>query len=365
MIQPSSAQRTGRYDRQWITQLRLKNQSIHRLGQQTAYEVVRSLGAVQAQDYSQALWAIGLRMQHARAAEVECAIAEKQIVLTWALRGTLHLVAAEDVDWIIKLLTPRILAKSKPRLKALEIDSSLLSRCEDLIYRALKENMRMTRADLMGLLEEAGIVTGKGRGYHLLWYLAQIGMICMGPVEGKQQTFVLLEDWLPRRKGVSAEEALKELAERYFTGHGPATFHDFAWWAGLTLTEARAGVEAAKEALHSEKIAGVEYWMGKHEIKGDEEQPRVQLLPGYDEYLLGYKDRSVVLGPNHASLVVPGNNGVFKPMLIVDGQIAGTWRRTMTKDRIDISIHSFSANQAWCAESLEQATQRYCHFVTR
>ncbi|MEF2968630.1 winged helix DNA-binding domain-containing protein [Paenibacillus sp. M1] len=348
-------------DKQWIAQCRLRNQRINRPGELTASDVVRRLGAIQAQDYSQALWAVGLRMQQAHASEVENAIAEKHIVLTWAMRGTLHLVTAEDVHWMIKLLAPRILSKSQPRLKQMGLDSKLLSHFEDLIYQALKEKKRMNRAELMALLEDKGFVTKNGRGYLLLWYLAQIGLICLGPMEGKQQTFVLLEEWLPNRKSYSKEESLKEIAERYFTGHGPATVHDFAWWSGLTVTEARTGIEAAALALHSEKIAGVEYWMGPDSAKGNESG--VFLLPGFDEYLLGYKDRSAVLEKKFAPFIVPGNNGVFKPMLIVDGQIEGTWSRKIKKDGVDISVSPFSPTTPWSVESLDQSIQRYRKFV--
>lgn len=345
-----------------IAYRRMRNQCIAWVKGRTSREVIQRLGALQAQDYTQALWAIGLRMHDANAAEIEQAIADKQIVLTWAVRGTLHFVPAEDVNWMLKLLTPRILAKDKRRLEQLELDTKVIAQCENIIYGALKEQKRMNRPALMGLLEGAGFNTKNQRGYHLLWYLAQTGLICMGPMEEKQQTFVLLEDWVHKNNKLSVEESLKELAKRYFSGHGPATPHDFALWSGLTITEARRGIEMAQETLYMESFEGLEYWMGKNIATDIDEQSTVCLLPGYDEYLLGYKDRSAVLKAEQAPLMVPGKNGVFAPMIIVDGQIAGTWKRTIKKDGIDIAIRSF-AELGFRKELVIEETRRYCKFI--
>ncbi|CAG7614138.1 winged helix DNA-binding domain-containing protein [Paenibacillus allorhizosphaerae] len=345
-----------------IAYRRLLNQRIAWAKQKEPDEVLRGLGGVQAQDYAQALWAIGLRMQDATAADIERAIVNKKIVLTWAIRGTLHFVPAEDVKWMIKLLTPRILAQDKRRLEQLEIDPQLIAQCEALIRDALEDKSRILRPNLMKLLEDAGIDTKNQRGYHLLWYLAQIGLICLGPMEGKQQTFVLLDEWVQHDKKLSVEESLQQLAKRYFTGHGPATLHDFAWWSGLTVAEARQGIEAAQKALHSEKIDGHEYWMGKDSAVETKEQSFVCLLPGYDEYLLGYKDRGAVLAAEHAPLIVPGKNGVFAPMLIVDGQISGVWKRTIKKDGVDLVIHPFT--ELTCTEDrIIEAARRYSEFI--
>lgn len=326
------------------------------------HEVIQSLGAMQAQDYAQALWGIGLRTPDADAAEVERAIADKKILLTWAIRGTLHCVPAADAKWMLRLLTPRILNKSKRRQEQLEIDSKLIARCETLIYRALQDQGRISRPNLMKLLEDAGIDTKNQRGYHLLWHLAQKGFICLGPMEEKQQTFVLLDEWVRNDNELSEEESLRELAKRYFTSHGPATLHDFAWWSGLKISEARQGIEAAQTALCSEKLDGHEYWMSAYSPVASVEQSIVRLLPGFDEYLLGYKDRSAVLAAEYASLIVPGNNGVFFPMLVIDGQVAGTWKRTIKKNQVNLAIQPFVKLERY-EESIAEAARRYSEFV--
>ncbi|WMT43177.1 winged helix DNA-binding domain-containing protein [Paenibacillus sp. D2_2] len=259
--------------------------------------------------------------------------------MTWPMRGTIHFVPAEDVKWMLKLLATRTLAKDARRQKQLELNQEIIERVKQMFYDVLCGNKRKTRPQLMQMLEEEGISTKNQRGYHLLWYLSQSGLICQGPREGKQQTFVLLEEWVPSAKEFSMEESIGILAERYFTGHGPATVQDFAWWAGITLSNARQGIEAAKSRLVSDKINGQEYWWaGSLQDGSMEERPSVYLLPGFDEYLLGYKDRSAVLRAEYAPRIIPGNNGMFMPTIVIDGQIAGIWKRSIKSKGIDIEF---------------------------
>jgi hypothetical protein len=318
---------------------------------------------LQAQDYHQALWAVGVRMQSVTAADIEQSIADRKIMLTWPMRGTIHFVPPEDARWMLKLLAPRVLARDTRRLEQLELNQKIIERCRQIFNDALQGNKRISRPNLMQLLEEDGISTNNQRGYHLLWYMAQTGLICLGPREGKQQTFVLLDEWVPATKELSRNEALALLAERYFTSHGPATIQDFSWWAGITLADARQGVEAAQSRLVSEKINGQDYWMAENfQVGLTDEGPTVYLLPGFDEYLLGYKDRSAVLRAEYAPHIVPGNNGVFMPTIVIDGQVAGKWKRTIKKKGIDIEFYLFAPldNRE---DSIIEAAGRYCRFM--
>src|SRR5215210_7752775 len=279
-----------------IARQRLANQRIEGEKFERPEEVVRWLGAMQAQDYPQALWAIGLRLRTATVEDVEQAISDGKIVRTWPMRGTLHFVPPEDVGWRLELSASRILARDGRRLAQLGLDEGIMERCKELFYEALKGNRRLTRPEMMRVLEEAGVGTEKQRGYHILWYLSQSGVICPGPMHGKQQTFVLLDEWVSQSRALSREEALAELAARYFASHGPATVHDLAWWAGLTVTEVRSGLEAAMPELVSEKIEGKEYWMADDAPDhAAHDGSSVHLLPAFDEFLLGYKDRGAVL----------------------------------------------------------------------
>jgi hypothetical protein len=251
----------------------------------------------------------------------------------------------------------------KRRQRQLELDAQTVARCERLIGGALRERKRMTRSELMELLEQAGIHTKQQRGYYILWLLAQTGLICPGPLEGKQQTFVPLGDWVPEPRELSGEEALRELAIRYFTGHGPATVHDFSWWSGLTVTEAKKAAADADGVLFCETIGGTAYWSGETGgAEGAGAESEIALLPGYDEYLLGYRDRSAVLKPEHAPKIVPGGNGVYAPMPVVRGEIAGIWRRSVGKRGVELTVHPFGHSGVSEAQ-LAAAARRYGEFL--
>ena len=318
--------------------------------------IVHHLGAMQAQAYGQALWAIGLRTQGGTAASIEQAISDRKIVRTWPMRGTIHFVPAEDAKWMLRLSAARMLARTRRRHEQLELNNGITQRCEKIFYSALQGGMTLRRSEMMTLLEHAGISTTGQRGYHLLWYAAQTGLICMGPMQNNEQTFVLLDDWVPGAQELSRGDALAELANRYYTAHGPATVHDFAWWAGLTVTDAKAGLEAAKPGLVSEPLNGKEYWRPTTS-PGDEtrDQRDVYLLPGFDEYLLGYQDRSAVLAAEDADKVVPGRNGVFLPTIVAGGKVVGTWKRELRRGAIEITIRPFVQPVDWDVQVFEAA----------
>jgi hypothetical protein len=345
-----------------IARLRLLNQRIAGAKCVDPVAVVRWMGALQAQDYGQAMWAVGIRMQAPSLAAVEQALANQQLALTWPMRGTIHLVPAEDAAWMVQLLAPRMLKGQGRQLKQLEIDEAVLDRSRTAFYEALQGGQRLTRAGMMLRLQQAGINPEGQRGYFLLRYLAQEGHICLGPLDGRQQTFVLLPEWAPNARQLAREEGLAELARRYFTSHGPATVHDFANWTGMSVTDARQALEAVQAGLVSEQIAGKVYWFAAGETFAAAAAPEVQLLPGFDEYLLGYKDRQAVLEAEHAAKVVPGGNGIFKPMVVVDGQIVGTWKRTLRKGAVDVAVSFFGAAQA-SPEAVAAAAGQYCAFL--
>ncbi len=339
---------------------RLFNQRIEGEKFEKPDEVVRWLGAVQAQDYMQALWAIGLRLRSATVSDVERAISDGKILRTWPMRGTIHFVPPEDAGWMLELSATRMLARDGRRQEQLGLNEEILERCKDLFYDALRGGRRLSRPGMMALLEEAGISTEKQRGYHILWYAAQSGLICLGPMQDKQQTFVLLDEWAPDSRKLSREESLAELCRRYFAGHGLATVHDFARWAGLTVTETRTELEAAE--LVPEEIEGKEYWTAAAPAHADHEKSGVHLLPGFDEYLIGYKDRSAVLATEHASKIVPGKNGVFLPTIVVGGQVVGTWKRKLKKNSIDVTLSPFTQLGS-LEEKVVEAARSYGDFI--
>ena len=304
-------------------------------------EAVAWLGAVQAQDFSAALWAIGLRLTEGTAEDVERAIAERLIVRTWPMRGTLHFVAAADARWMIELLAGRPAAAAANRLVSYGIDRGVLSRARRVLTRALEGRRALTRTAIYSALEDAGIATGHQRGLHILWRLAQDCVICFGPRDGKQPTFTLFDEWLPDARTLPREEALARLADRYFRSHGPATVRDFAWWSGLQVSEAHRAVALAGERLVEELHDGQPFWSAEMGGGALDVRGYLQILPAFDEFLVGYTDRTAVLDASRSGDVFRG--GLIHPVVVHDGRVLGTWRRTMTRREVVCSVAPFVA----------------------
>jgi Winged helix DNA-binding domain len=346
-----------------ITHCRLINQQIVGAKFTRPSEIVSRLGAVQAQDYLGGLWAIGLRSATSTEADIEKAIANRTIIRTWPMRGTLHFVTPADVRWMLELLTPPVIAASKRRQQQLEIDDKTLARCRARFTKALQGGRQLTRNAMYSLLEGARIATGSERGYHILWRLAQEGIICFAAREGKQPTFALLEGWAGLAKRLEREEALAELTKRYFIGHGPATLQDFAWWSGLRISEAKTGLEMVESSLRKETDGTKIYWTSPEPTARPADIPIAFLLPAFDEYMLGYKDRSAVLDPQHARNLLPDNNGRFLGTMIMNGRVVGTWKRTLKKTRIQMIMEPFSSLNKVAKQAFVLATERYGEFI--
>jgi hypothetical protein len=343
---------------------RLKNQSLYRNKFEKAEDVVKWMGAIQAQDYHQALWAIGVRMQSAAKQDIEQAIADKKILRTWPMRGTIHFVPALDVKWMVELSAERMLKKSRRIHESLELSEDVMLKCTKLFSDVLQGNKRYTRSQMIDLLEESGINTKNQRGYQILWYTSQIGLICQGPMQEKQQTFVLVDEWVPNAKKRSKNEALVELTKRYFASHGPATIQDFVWWSGLTSKDAKMGIELAKPEIYSQRTNEKEYWMSeKVPNQGEMDVKSINMLPGFDEYLLGYKDRSTALAAEHASKITPGNNGIFLPTLVVDGKVIGTWKRKQKKNSVEITVNLFEKDASVQEQQILEEARKYSKFI--
>ena len=345
-----------------IAALRLHNQQIASTRFGKPEQVVAWLGGMQGQDYAGAKWSIGLRLPKATDADVERAIGKRRILRTWPMRGTLHFVAAADVRWMLALTSPGNIAGSARRRQNLELDDKTLARCRELFIKALRGGKQKTRDELYALLQRAGIPTDGQRGYHILWNSALHGLICFAAARGREQTFALLDEWVAPAKDKTQDEAAAELALRYFASRGPATLQDFIWWSGLSAGVARAGFEAIKSHLAQEAADGKIYWM-LPDIALAHEQARAFALPGFDEYLLGYKDRSAVLAAAHAEKVCPGGNGVFAPTIVVDGRVVGTWKRSIGKSSVEFAAFAFTTLNKAERRAFNEAAQRYAAFV--
>lgn len=350
----------------YIADRRLHNQHISQAAFERPADVVAWMGAVQAQDYTGALWAVALRTVGATAAEVEQAIADRAIIRTWPMRNTLHFVAAADIRWMLELLAGRVIANSEVRARWLEVDDRVLARSRGLVVRALEGGKQLRRDVMYRHLEAARIPTAGGRGLYILSRLSLEGLLCFGARDGKQPSFALLDEWVPQARTVARDEAMAELARRYFTSHGPATLPDFIWWSGLRAADARAALEMAKPHLVQEVIDGQTYWlapsMAANGTVAGLASPTVYLLPSYDEYTVAYKDRTAVLDPVYAKQASTGN-GIFYPTLVLDGQVVGTWRRALKKETVTIMLNPFERINRAEKRALAAAADRYAKFL--
>ncbi|GIH80520.1 winged helix DNA-binding domain-containing protein [Planobispora longispora] len=315
-----------------VALLRLAAQHIAGPGLPGPAEVVRRLTAVQAQDPAGVVTSVALRAAAGTRQAVESAFDAGEIVKSWPMRGTLHLVVAEDLPWILGLTAPRILASAAARRAELGLDAPTLERARRLAVDALAGGNRLRRDELLAAWREGGLDTTGQRGYHMVGNLAQTGTLCFGPVRDGEQLLVLVEEWIPRPRRLEREEALGELALRYFTGHGPATVKDFTRWTSLLAADVRAGLALARPRLARLDVGGVEHLMAPETpalLDACRDRARgVFLLPGFDEFILGYQDRGAVLAAEFADRIVPGGNGVFRPTVVADGRVLGTWKHT-------------------------------------
>jgi hypothetical protein len=347
-----------------VAKRRLQNQLISKTRFDEPADVVRWFGAVQAQDYLAALWGVGLRTRSADERAIEQAIAARQIVRTWPMRGTLHFVAPNDIHWMLELLTPRVVRATRARHRQLELDDKVFAQSERVLVRQLEGGRQVTRPALYEALDAARIATKESRGLHIIGHLAQKGIICFGPRAGKQATLVLLDEWIPNATRLHRDAAIVELTQRYFTSHGPATMQDFAWWSGLTLAEIRLGLEGAASHLVHETIGDRTYWLaaGSSRREARASAARAHLLPAFDEYTVAYSDRSAVLHPKYAKRVNAGG-GIFNPIVVVDGQVLATWKRSIEKDKVLISVMTFDRLSIRQRQAVDRAARRYAKFL--
>lgn len=346
-----------------IAAARLANQGIAEPFAGTPERTVARMLAMQAQDYAGSLWAVGLRTRDSTEADIERAIAQRRIVRTWPMRGTLHLLAAEDVRWMLALTGARMSALNAGRIDRMYgLDAAAMKRCRKIVEKVLRNGEPVPRTDLYAAFEKAGIETGASRGINILGHLAQDAVICGGPKLGKQASYVLADAWLPASKPLPREEALAALASRYFRSHGPATAHDLAWWSSLTLKDVSAAIAGAKGSLVHETIDGTTYWSFADAAEHTAAAKQIHLLPPFDEYLVAYRDRDVPLDPAFGPRVI-GINGLFNASLVSDGRVAATWKRRAKNGAVAIDLSPLRPLRREERSALGTPSQRYAAFL--
>ena len=330
----------------------------------TPREVVRWLGAVQAQDYAAARWALGVRLpdEAATDASIERAIAAGAVIRTHALRGTWQLVTPADVRWMLALVTPRLVARSATRHRQLGLDAATFRRSNGALEKALRDGNHLTRDELAAALRSVGISTAGQRLAHLLARAELDALICAGARRGKQSTYALLDHRAPNPPASFArDEALAELARCYFRSRGPATIGDFTWWSGLTASDSRDGLESVKSTLVSDVVEGQTYWR-TGEPHTTIPSTAAYLLPAFDEYLVAYQHRDAVLDPKHVKRLNAGG-GMLDPCVVLDGYVIGTWRRVFVRTTVAIEIDLFKTPTSRELRAILVAAERYGKFL--
>jgi hypothetical protein len=339
---------------------RLHSQQLEHTRLEKPGEVVTWLGAVQAQDYAGAKWSIGLRLPDSTDAGIEQAIADNAFFRTWAMRGTLHFVAASDIRWLLALVAPRIIARNARRYSELELDERTLARSNAVLAAALQGGEQLNRSELLANLEQNDISTRGQRAAYMLQRASLDGLICQGVMRRNDPTYMSLDESLPETRAMEHDEAVVELARRYFTSRGPATLQDFVWWSGLSTADARAGLQEIKPQLIRETIEGRTYWLSRP--VPEDSSSTVYLLPGFDEYLLSYRDRSASLDAVYAKTLNAGG-GVLNPTIVAEGRVAGTWKRAFKKDSVVVTVSTFAPLGEAEDRALSAAVERYSRFV--
>ncbi len=330
-------------------------------GPATVAGLVEWFGAMQAQDMNSGLWSLGARLPGSTVDEINAALERREAVRTWPMRGTVHLVPPADVHWMLEVMGERALAGVEKRRQSLGLDATTADRAAEVLGAALTGGRRLTRAECLAALIDGGIeVTGQ-RGYHLLWYAAQRGVSVIAPHVGKEQTFALLDEWVPEPRRPARDEALGIIALRYFRGHGPATRRDLAGWTGLTMTDVRTGVAVAGDALTAVEVDGVEMLMSAEAV--GVERDDWLALPGFDEYMLGFKDRSMMLGAGQLQAVVPGGNGMFRSTIVRNGRVAAVWTRTLTCKGVTVTVEPLTDFTSSDRHSIAAALQSYADYL--
>ena len=323
-----------------IAHARLLQQQISATQHSSIPALVEYMGALQSQDYGMSAWAIGLRLPGSTLADVEAALDEGSIIRTHVLRPTWHIISAKDIYWMLAISAEKIKALMKPMDRQLELNDKIYSKSNKIIEKALSGGEQLTRDALALALQHARINTAENRMAHLLMRAELDALICSGKRSGNTRTYALLSERVPQKKSISREEALAMLAKRYFCSHGPATVQDFSWWSGLNLTAATAAIALVKDELAGAKLANQQYWFSAALTLSPTRSKSTYLLPAFDEFIVGYRDRTASLPAQHQRTVITVN-GIFYPTLLVNGQVAGTWKRTIEKGQLVVETSPF------------------------
>ena len=345
-----------------IINWRLRNQRLTGTPLATPADAVSWLGAVQAQEYGDATWALALRTRRTGGEDIERSFAAGAILRTHVLRPTWHFVSPADIRWMLSLTGPRISRAMATYHRRFELDAAVFRKSEKAIAGALRDGAQRTRQELKTALQRAGVNTDGAQRLAFLTIQAEVdAVMCSGGRRGNQFTYALLDDRVPATRTLSRDAALAELTRRYFTSHGPAQLHDFTWWSGLTVADARAGLEMIGRELAAETHDGRTYWSAPTTVRALAKPEPANLLGLYDEYLIAYKDRSAALDLarwKRATALDP-----FSAPVIAGGRAIGSWKKKVTGGRAVITLTPFGRLGRSETRAVDGAAGRYAAFL--
>jgi hypothetical protein len=345
-----------------ISAIRLENQQIKGTKFRKVQDLVEWMGAMQAQDFSMAKWAIGARLPDATDEMATEAFQKGEIVRTHLLRPTWHIVTSKDIHWILELTSPHIKPLLRLRHRDLELSELTINRSKSVIEKSLVGGKHLTREEIMLQLQSSGITTEGQRASHLMLICELDGLVCSGKPNGNKQTYTLLDEWVSKTSSISRDEALAELAKRYFRSHGPATIQDFIWWSGLPVKDAKNALEMVKSEFISTKIDERIFWFSESNSDSGGEKTKAYLLPAYDEFIISYRDRTDSLLAVDFKKAV-SENGLFRPIIVVNGKVIGIWKRQQMKNQLLIIPEYFSRVTQNEQEQIDTASKQYGHFL--
>ncbi len=346
-----------------IARRRLRNERLVGAPFASAVEAVRWLGAVQAQDYAGAKWALGQRVRRCTDADVDAAYDRGDILRTHVMRPTWHFVVPEDIRWMLALTAPQVKAKMAYYDRQLALDAPTYARTNAAIARALEGGRHLTREELGKALAAAGVTATGQRLGHIVFRAELDALVCSGPRRGKQFTYALLDERVPPAPPLARDEALAALARRYFTSHGPAQLVDFAWWSGLTVADAKAAVAMLADDLVHADVDGKRYWLAPAKMPPKLASPVVHLLPNYDELLIAYKDHGPSVDPALTRGVGPRDAVFANHLVVIDGMVVGGWRRVPGKRDMGVVPTLLRALSAGEKAALARACEAYGRFL--
>jgi hypothetical protein len=347
-----------------ISNTRLMNQRITSSNFKKPLEVVTWMGAIQAQDFLMSKWAIGMRHNLSSEEMIESAIDKGEIIRTHVLRPTWHLIPAADVRWMTQLSSGKIKSSMKSRNRELELTDDIIIRTQSIIEKSLADRSFLTREELANEFTKANIRTDENRLSHILFSAELDGLVCNGPMKGRKITYSLLDEWIPEKREITRSEGLHELAGRYFTSRCPATIEDFIWWSNLSVTEAKIAVESIKSDFTFEQGTTGKYLLPNSFSLQKNDNNIVHLLPAYDEYLISYRDRSSSLSSVYNKKTV-SDNGIFYPVIVVNGQVAGRWKRSIQKNKVIITQDFFTPPEKEIKKQADIKAELYGRFLKK